>query len=110
MIRVPSYSPYTVVEHAMALLLLTSIRRIHKAYIRTKDLNFRLEGLTGFDLHSKTVGVIGTGKIRRIFIDICRRFGMNVIVTRLGFTCGPRQGILIYEVSMAVIRTYIHYL
>ena len=60
-------------------LLLTSIRRIHKAYIRTKDFNFRLEGLTGFDLHGKTVGVIGTGKIGRIFIDICRGFGMNVI-------------------------------
>ena len=77
-VRVPAYSPYAVAEHAMALLL-TSIRRIHKAYIRTKDFNFRLEGLTGFDLHGKTVGVIGTGKIGRIFIDICRGFGMNVI-------------------------------
>ena len=60
-------------------LLLTSIRRIHKAYIRTRDFNFSLNGLTGFDLHGKTVGVIGTGKIGRIFIDICRGFGMNVI-------------------------------
>ena len=77
-VRVPAYSPYAVAEHAMALLL-TSIRRIHKAYIRTKDFNFRLEGLTGFDLHGKTVGVIGTGKIGRIFIDICRGFSMNVI-------------------------------
>ena len=77
-VRVPAYSPYAVAEHAMALLL-TSIRRIHKAYIRTKDFNFRLEGLTGFDLHGKTVGVIGTGKIGRIFIDICRGFGMNII-------------------------------
>ena len=77
-VRVPAYSPYAVAEHAMALLL-TSIRRIHKAYIRTKDLNFSLNGLTGFDLHSKTVGVVGTGKIGRIFIDICRGFGMNVI-------------------------------
>ena len=77
-VRVPAYSPYAVAEHAMALLL-TSIRRIHKAYIRTKDFNFSLEGLTGFDLHGKTVGVIGTGKIGRIFIDICRGFGMNVI-------------------------------
>ena len=77
-VHVPAYSPYAVAEHAMALLL-TSIRRIHKAYIRTRDFNFSLNGLTGFDLHGKTVGVIGTGKIGRIFIDICRGFGMNVI-------------------------------
>ncbi len=77
-VRVPAYSPYAVAEHAIALLL-TSIRRIHKAYIRTKDFNFSLNGLTGFDLHGKTVGVVGTGKIGRIFIDICRGFGMNVI-------------------------------
>ena len=77
-VRVPAYSPYAVAEHAMALLL-TSIRRIHKAYIRTRDFNFSLSGLTGFDLHGKTVGVIGTGKIGRIFIDICRGFGMKVL-------------------------------
>ena len=77
-VRVPAYSPYAVAEHAMALLL-TSIRRIHKAYIRTKDFNFSLNGMTGFDLHGKTVGVVGTGKIGRIFIDICRGFGMQVI-------------------------------
>lgn len=76
--RVPAYSPYAVAEHAMALLL-TSVRRIHKAYIRTKDFNFSLNGLMGFDLHGKTVGVIGTGRIGRVFIDICRGFGMNVI-------------------------------
>ena len=78
LVRVPAYSPYAVAEHAMALLL-TSIRRIHKAYIRTRDHNFSLNGLTGFDLHGKTVGVVGTGKIGRIFIDICKGFGMNVI-------------------------------
>ena len=77
-VRVPAYSPYAVAEHAMALLL-TSIRRIHKAYIRTRDFNFSLSGLTGFDLHGKTVGVIGTGKIGKIFINICRGFGMHVI-------------------------------
>lgn len=77
-VRVPAYSPYAVAEHAMALLL-TSIRRIHKAYIRTKDFNFSLNGLTGFDLHGKTVGVVGTGKIGRIFIDICRGFGMKIL-------------------------------
>ena len=77
-VHVPAYSPYAVAEHAMAMLL-TSIRRVHKAYIRTKDFNFSLSGLTGFDLHGKTVGIIGTGKIGRVFIDICRGFGMNVI-------------------------------
>lgn len=77
-LHVPAYSPYAVAEHAIAMLL-TSIRRIHKAYIRTRDFNFSLDGLTGFDLHGKTVGVVGTGKIGRIFIDICRGFGMSVI-------------------------------
>lgn len=77
-LRVPAYSPYAVAEHTMALLL-TSIRRIHKAYIRTRDFNFSLAGMTGFDLHSKTVGVIGTGRIGRVFIDICRGFGMKVL-------------------------------
>ncbi|MBE6891837.1 MAG: 2-hydroxyacid dehydrogenase [Ruminococcaceae bacterium] len=77
-LRVPAYSPYAVAEHAMALLL-TSIRRIHKAYIRTKDFNFSLSGFTGFDLHGKTVGIVGTGKIGRVFLDICRGFGMKVL-------------------------------
>ena len=77
-LRVPAYSPYAVAEHAMAMLL-TSIRRIHKAYIRTKDFNFSLAGMTGFDLHGKTVGVIGTGRIGRVFIDICLGFGMKVL-------------------------------
>lgn len=77
-VHVPSYSPYAVAEHAIALLL-TSVRRIHKAYIRSKDFNFSLSGLTGFDLHGKTVGVIGTGRIGRVFIDICRGFGMKVL-------------------------------
>ncbi len=77
-VHVPAYSPYAVAEHAAALLL-TSVRRIHKAYNRTRDFNFSLNGLTGFDLHGKTVGVVGTGKIGRIFINICQGFGMNVI-------------------------------
>ena len=76
--RVPAYSPYAVAEHAMALLM-TINRRIHKAYNRTREFNFSLEDLTGNDLHGKTAGVIGTGKIGRIFIDICKGFGMNVI-------------------------------
>lgn len=77
-VRVPAYSPYAVAEHAMAMLL-TSVRRIHKAYIRTRDFNFSLNGMTGFDLHGKTVGIVGTGKIGKVFADICRGFGMNVI-------------------------------
>lgn len=87
-LRVPAYSPYAVAEHTMALLL-TSIRRIHKAYIRTKDFNFSLSNLTGFDLYGKTVGVIGTGRIGRVFIDICRGFGMKV----LAFDKFPAEGV-----------------
>ncbi len=77
-VRVPAYSPYAVAEHAMAMLL-TSVRRIHKAYIRTKDFNFSLSGLTGFDLHGKTVGIVGMGKIGSVFSDICRGFGMKIL-------------------------------
>ena len=77
-VRVPAYSPYAVAEHTMALIL-TSVRRIHKAFVRTKSFNFSLSDLTGFDLYGKTVGVIGTGKIGKIFINICKGFGMNVL-------------------------------
>lgn len=76
--RVPAYSPYAVAEHTMALLL-TLVRKIHKAYIRTRNFNFNIQGLTGFDLRGKTIGVIGTGKIGKAFINICNGFGMNVI-------------------------------
>lgn len=76
--NVPAYSPYSVAEYAMALLL-TSIRRTHKAYNRTKDFNFNLNGLAGFELHGKTVGIIGTGRIGKVFAQICEGFGMNVI-------------------------------
>ncbi len=77
-VRVPAYSPYAVAEHAMAMLL-TLNRRTHKAFLRTRDFNFSLTGLTGFDLHSKTVGIIGTGNIGSVFIDICRGFGMKIL-------------------------------
>ncbi len=76
--RVPAYSPYAVAEHAMALLL-TINRRTHKAYVRTRDFNFSLTNLCGFDLHGKTVGVVGAGKIGRVFADICKGFGMRVL-------------------------------
>lgn len=77
-VRVPAYSPYSVAEHAMGMILMLN-RKLHRAYIRTRDHNFSLEGLTGFDLKGKTVGVIGTGKIGRCFADICDGFGMNII-------------------------------
>ena len=94
-VHVPAYSPYAVAEHAMALLL-TSIRRIHKAYNRTREFNFSLDGLTGFNLEGKTVGVVGTGKIGRIFMDICKGFKMNVIA----YDKYPIQGSDINYVSL----------
>ena len=60
-------------------LLLTINRRTHKAYIRTRDFNFSLQGFVGFDLYGKTVGIVGTGKIGRVFADICKGFGMQVL-------------------------------
>lgn len=76
--HVPAYSPHAVAEHAMAMLL-TSVRRIHKAYIRTRDFNFSLNGMTGFELHGKTVGIVGTGRIGQAFADICKGFGMKIL-------------------------------
>lgn len=77
-VRVPSYSPEAVAEHTMALLL-SSARRIHKAYNRTREYNFSLAGLTGINLHGKTVGIVGAGKIGKAFIRICAGFGMRVL-------------------------------
>lgn len=76
--RVPAYSPYAVAEHALALLMSVN-RKIHKAYNRTRESNFSLVGLTGIDLNGKTAGIIGTGKIARIFIKILNGLGMEVI-------------------------------
>lgn len=76
--RVPSYSPSAVAEFAAALLL-TVNRKTHKAYIRTKDSNFNINGLLGFDLAGKIAGIIGTGKIGQMFVDICKGFKMKVI-------------------------------
>ena len=77
-VRVPGYSPYAVAEHAMGLLLCLN-RKLHRAYNRTREFNFNISGLTGFDLHGKTAGVVGTGRIGQVFIDICRGFGMRVL-------------------------------
>lgn len=77
-VRVPAYSPYAVAEHAMALILSLN-RKTHRAYYRTRDGNFSINGLLGFDLHEKTIGIIGTGKIGECLIDIALGFGMKVI-------------------------------
>lgn len=76
--HVPAYSPHAIAEHAAALLL-SLCRKIHKAYLRTREFNFNISGLTGDDLYGKTAGIIGTGKIGRAFIEICRGFGMRVV-------------------------------
>lgn len=77
-LRVPRYSPYAIAEHTMALLL-TLNRKIHRSYNRTRDYNFSLYRLIGFDLKGKTIGVVGTGQIGKVFIDICKGFGMKVL-------------------------------
>lgn len=77
-VRVPQYSPYAVAEHAVALLL-NLTRKLYKSYQRTRKYNFTLDGLLGFDIHGKTVGVIGTGRIGKVFIQIMKGFGTNVI-------------------------------
>lgn len=76
--RVPEYSPYAVAEHAVAMLL-TLNRKIHRAHARIRELNFALDGLVGFDLHGKKVGIIGVGKIGRVFANIMRGFGCEVV-------------------------------
>ncbi len=77
-VRVPAYSPYAVAEHAIALIL-TLNRKIHRAYNRTREGNFALDGLLGFDLHGKTVGIVGTGKIGRIAGQILHGFGCQIL-------------------------------
>ncbi|CAI5712774.1 unnamed protein product [Peronospora destructor] len=77
-IRVPAYSPYAVAEYAVALMM-TLNRKIHRSYNRTRELNFRLEGLLGFDMNGKTIGVVGTGKIGALFVRIAAGFGCKVL-------------------------------
>ena len=77
-VRVPAYSPHAVAEYAVALLLSLD-RKIHRAYWRTRDGNFSLHGLLGFDLYGKTAGIVGVGKIARELIRILRGFGMEVL-------------------------------
>ena len=77
-VRVPAYSPHAVAEHAIALIL-TLNRKIHKAYNRVREGNFTLNGLLGFDLHNRVVGIIGTGKIGRIAGQILHGFGCQIL-------------------------------
>ena len=77
-VRVPAYSPHAVAEHAVALMLALN-RKIHRAYWRTRDGNFSLHGLMGYDMFGKTAGIIGTGKIARELIRILKGFGMEIL-------------------------------
>lgn len=88
-VRVPAYSPEAVAEHAVALLLALN-RKIHRAYGRVREGNFRLDGLMGFDLKGKTVGIVGTGRIGHAFANIMLGFGCEV----LAFDKRPNPGLL----------------
>ncbi|MBL7859496.1 MAG: 2-hydroxyacid dehydrogenase [Cyclobacteriaceae bacterium] len=77
-VRVPAYSPHAVAEHAVAMIM-TLNRKTHKAYNRVREQNFSLNGLLGFDLFGKTVGVIGTGNIGQVFCSIMKGFGCSVL-------------------------------
>jgi len=76
--RVPSYSPHAVAEHAAALML-TLNRKTHRAFMRTRENNFSINGLMGFDMYNKTAGIVGTGKIGQITIEILKGFGMKIL-------------------------------
>jgi D-lactate dehydrogenase len=100
--RVPAYSPYAVAEHAVALIL-TLDRRTHRAFNRVRESNFALDGLLGFDLHGRTVGVVGTGKIGAVFSRIMAGFGCRLLahdpyvnedVVALGATYAPLEQLL----------------
>ncbi len=94
--RVPDYSPYAVAEHAVALLLALN-RKLHRAYNRVRESNFSLEGLVGFDLHGKTVGIVGTGKIGAVFAKIMAGFGCRL----LAFDAFPRPDLPVTYVEPA---------
>lgn len=85
-VRVPEYSPHAIAEHTLALMLSLN-RRIHRAFLRTRDSNFSLNGFLGFDMNQKTVGVIGTGRIGRTVIGVLKGLGMNV----LGYDLYPNE-------------------
>lgn len=102
-VRVPAYSPYAVAEHAVAMIM-TLNRKTHKAYNRVREQNFSLNGLLGFDLHGKTVGVIGTGNIGQVFSKIMSGFGCPV----LAYDIHPNEALIsngVRYVSLAEIFT-----
>ena len=101
-VRVPAYSPYAVAEHATALML-TLNRQTHRAFNRVREGNFSLQGLQGFDMHGKTVGILGTGRIGSVVARIMQGFGCEVIATdtvhnpeceRMGVTYMPFSELL----------------
>jgi D-lactate dehydrogenase len=77
-VRVPAYSPYAVAEHAVGLILMLN-RKLYRAYNRVRDDNFALNGLLGFDLHGKTIGIVGTGKVGQCFAQIMEGFGCQLL-------------------------------
>lgn len=103
LVRVPAYSPNAIAEHAVALMMSLN-RKIHKAYNRTREANFALSGLMGFDMFGKTAGIIGTGKIGKALIQILTGFGMKILAhdpypdndfaKKLGFTYTDLQKLL----------------
>ncbi|ETN08177.1 hypothetical protein PPTG_12025 [Phytophthora nicotianae INRA-310] len=96
-VRVPAYSPYAVAEHAAALMM-TLNRKTHRAFNRTREQNFRLTGLMGFDMNGKTVGIIGTGKIGAIFARICKGFGCRIGALFARIAAGFGAKVLGYDV------------
>ena len=77
-VRVPDYSPHAIAEHTLALMLCLN-RKVHRAFLRTRDGNFSLVGFEGFDMYGKTIGVIGTGKIGKVAIGLFKGLGMKVL-------------------------------
>ena len=103
-VRVPAYSPYAVAEHAMSIIQAAN-RRLCKAYNKVNDNNFALSGLLGVDLHNKTAGILGTGRIGQCFARICKGYGMTVI----GWDAYPNQklvdeGLLTYVSKEELLR------
>lgn len=92
--RVPAYSPYAVAEYALGMILALN-RKIYRAYNRVRENNFSLEGLLGFDIHGKTVGIIGTGKIGAIFTKLLHGFGVKL----LGYDIAPNDECLSYGMT-----------
>ncbi len=102
-VRVPAYSPYAVAEHAMGLIL-TLNRKFHRAFNRVREGNFALEGLLGFDLHGKTIGVVGTGRIGLCFIRIALGFGSRVLV----FDPQPSNELKTLDVQLVEMPQLLH--